>query len=222
MDEANKWTLTATRDWVVQVAWQEHKERPAGYGAMLEPSEEEGDEAPPWKMVLESCQYLEGKYWITCEYGSGLGHSFPPFVLNLKLTTEAIAAIQDSIEIWARVIPLALHLSSNLGQLYETNIRRGPFQRMRRRLGLRHVGPGEAILVSFCQGSEIVHKLRPHPSEDIGAHRRDQGLDDGRIDLRMIAPIAHCRLSGGRAARSPGNRAAAINSECVRKPPNNP
>lgn len=98
MDDQHEWTLPETRDWVVQMCWQEHKNNPAGFGRMVGQNEID-PQGPPWKIFLEACQYLEGKYWITCEYGTAMGgQPYPHYVNNLKFTTTAIAAIQDSIE----------------------------------------------------------------------------------------------------------------------------
>ena len=98
MPEGQEWTLAKTRDWVIQLCWEEHKSSPAGLGKMVNQNDID-PQGPPWKQFLEACQYLEGKKWITCEYGMSMGgQPYPHYVNHLKLTTAAIAAIQDQLE----------------------------------------------------------------------------------------------------------------------------
>ncbi len=92
-----EWDLAKARDWVVNQCWTEHKRNPGGPGIMVAPSKL-GESDPPFRLICEAVEYLLGKNWVTAEYGRALGYKGPTDIRNLRLTVEAIAAIQDQIE----------------------------------------------------------------------------------------------------------------------------
>ena len=91
-----EWNLENTIDWLVQKCWEYHKHHPGGPRRILTP-EDLGQEDPPFNLVCEAAEYLQGKGWVTVKFEGVFCRDTPAFI-KIKLTPQAIASIQDQMK----------------------------------------------------------------------------------------------------------------------------
>jgi selenocysteine lyase/cysteine desulfurase len=92
-----EWDLANTRDWVVQRCWEDHKRHPGGIGLLIQPEDLQPQD-PPFESICEAVEYLQGKEWVTAEFGRVFGQKTPAFISKLRLTPQAIVTLQDQLE----------------------------------------------------------------------------------------------------------------------------